>query len=107
MHPVWRIGAVLTVFLGLAACGDSAKKPATPPSAPIRMACTTPEEAWHKAEDVTKRLAEAVSAKRISEDDYRGFNATIGSGMRAWSEKQDLKGYCAALEKVVTDAGLQ
>ena len=111
MQTLWRTGAILTLFLGLilglGACGDSGKTPATPPSPPIRMACTTPEEAGHKAEDVTKRLAEALTAKRISEDDFRGYNATIGVGMRAWSEKQDLKGYCAALAKVVSDAGLE
>ena len=107
MQTVYRIGAILTVLLGLAACGDSAKKPAMPPSLPIRMACTTPEQAGHKAEDVTKKLAAALSSKRISEDDYRGYNATVGTGMRAWSESHDLKAYCAALEKVVADAALQ
>ena len=107
MQTFCRIGAILTVLLVLAGCGDSAKKPAMPPSPPIRMVCTTPEQAGHKAEDVTKKLAEALSSKRISEDDYRGYNATLGMGMRAWSESHDLKAYCAALEKVVGDAALQ
>ena len=107
MQTVWRTGLILSVCLGLVACGDSAKKPATPPSPPIHMVCTTPTQAGQKAQDVTKKLAEALTAKRINEDDFRGYNATLGVGMRAWSEKQDLKAYCAALEKVVTDAGLQ
>jgi hypothetical protein len=107
MQTLWRTGAILTLFLALAACGDSGKKPATPPSAPVRMACTTPEEAGHKAEDVTKKLTEALDAKRISYADYQGYNATLGVGRTAWSEKHDLKGYCDALAKVISDAGLQ
>ena len=107
MRNVWRAGAISTCLLGLAACDNSANKPATPPSPPIHMACVTPEQAAQKAADITRKLAEAVTAKRISEDDYRAHNVTFGAGLRAWSEKQDLKAYCAALDKVVKDAALQ
>lgn len=100
-----RTGSIL-LFLGLAGCGDSSK-PAALPSPPVHMACTTPDEAGLKAGDVTRKLAEALDAKRITYDDYRGFDATLGVGRRAWAEKQDLKAYCASLEKVVNDAGLQ
>lgn len=71
------------------------------------MACTTPEQAGQKATDLTTKLAEAVTAKRMSEDDYRVHNATLRAGLRAWGEKRDLKAYCAALDKVVSDAALQ
>ena len=107
MRNVWVLAAISAVFLGVAGCGDNGTKPPTPPSPPIHMACTTPEQAGQKAADVTKKLAEAVTAKRISQDDYNAHNATIGTGLRAWSEKQDLKAYCAALDKVVTDAALR
>jgi len=103
MRNFWAAGAISAVVLGLAACGDSSK----PPSPPIHMACTTIEQAGQKAADITKKLAEAVTAKRMSEDDYRAHNATLRAGLRAWGEKQDLKAYCAALEKIVNDAALQ
>ncbi len=106
MHKLWRAGVISTAFLALAACDNGAKQPTAPVSPPVRTACTTPEEAGHKMADITKKLAEALTAKRITEDDYRGYNATLGTGLRAWSEHQDLKGYCAALDKVVTDAAL-
>ena len=107
MRNAWVVGAILAAGLGLTACDDSSKKPpAPPPSPPIRMACTTPEQAAQKLTDITKKLAAAVTAKQISEDDYRAHNATIGVGLRAWSEKHDIKAYCAALDKVVSDAAL-
>lgn len=106
MRRVWALGCSAALFL--AACDNSTpQKPATPPSAPVRMACATPEQAGLKAADVTRKLSEAATAKRITEDEYRAFNAAMGEGLRAWAEKQDLKGYCAALDKIVTDAGLQ
>jgi hypothetical protein len=105
MRQLIRPGAIL-LFLGVAACGDSSK-PAPPPSAPIRMACTTPQEAGMKALDVTRKLTEALDAKRITADEFRAFDATLGVGRRAWSERQDLKAYCGSLEKVVQDAKLQ
>ena len=107
MRTVRIFGAISVGLLGLGACNDSTNKPATPPSPAIRMACTTPEQAAQKAADVTCKLSEALTAKRISEDDYRAYNATFGAGLRAWSEKQDLKAYCGALDKVVSDAALK
>lgn len=107
MQNVWRAGLISTVLLGLAACDNSPKKPVTPVGPPIRLACTTPDQAGQKAGDVTRKLAEALTAKRISEDDYRAHNATLNAGLRAWGEKKDLVAYCAALNKVVNDAALQ
>ena len=107
MRNVWAVGGISALVLALAACGDGSKPPAAPTSPPIHTACTTPEQAGQKATDVTKKLAEAVTAKRMSEDDYRVHNATLRAGLRAWGEKRDLKAYCAALEKIVNDAALQ
>ena len=107
MQNVWRAGAFSIVLLSLAGCDNSANKPATPPSPPIHVACTTPEQAGQKAKDITQKLGEAATAKRINDDDYRAYNTTLGMGYQAWSEKQDLKAYCAALDKVVNDAGLK
>jgi hypothetical protein len=104
MQKVWRAALISSVLLGIAACDN---KPATPPSPPIHMACTTPAQAGQKAQEITRKLGEAVTAKRISDDDYRAYNATLSTGLQAWGEKQDLKAYCAALDKVVSDAGLQ
>ncbi|MBI1213809.1 MAG: hypothetical protein GC190_20300 [Alphaproteobacteria bacterium] len=98
---------VLTALVVLAACDNGGNKASTPPSPPVSMACTTPAEAGKKAQDITRKLGEALSAKRISDDDFRAYTATLGTGLQAWSERQDLKGYCAALDKVVNDAGLQ
>lgn len=99
--------AILTAALSLAACGDPAPKQSAGASKPIRMVCTTPEQAGLKAQDITRKLAEARKAGAISQDEYVAFNATIGDGLRGWSERQDLKAYCAALDRVVQDANLQ
>lgn len=106
MRRVLPATLMAMILLGLAACDNGGNKAAAPPSPPVSMACTTPAEAGKKAQDITRKLGEALSAKRISEDDFRAYTATIGLGLQAWSEKQDLKAYCAALEKVVGDAGL-
>lgn len=106
MQKVSRAAVILTVLVGLAACDNSSNKP-PPASPPVSMACTTPAEAGKKAQDITRKLGEALSAKQISDDDYRALNLTLGSGFQAWSERQDLKAYCAALDKVVHDGGLK
>ena len=106
MRKVVPAALISTVLLGLAACDNSANKASTPASPPVRMACTTPEEAGKKAQDITRKLGEALTAKRITEDDYRALNVTLGNGFQAWSERQDLKAYCAALDKVVKDGWL-
>lgn len=103
--PLATLTAV--ILLGLTACDNGSNKAAAPPSPPVSMACTTPEEAGKKAQDITRKLGEALSAKRISDDDFRAYTATLGLGLQAWSEKQDLKAYCAALDKVVGDASLR
>jgi hypothetical protein len=107
MKRLWRAAAILVAVLGLASCDNSAKKPAAPPAAPIRMSCMNPQEAGLKARDITIRLGEELTAKRISDEDYRAFVATLNVGYQAWGERQDLKAYCAALDKVVNDAGLK
>lgn len=108
MQMVRRAALLSTALLGLAACDNGSNKPPGPPASPaISMACTTPVEAGKKAQDITRKLGEALTAKRITDDDYRALNVTLGSGYQAWSERQDLKAYCAALEKVVNDGGLR
>jgi hypothetical protein len=98
---------LLIAALALAACGDPAPKQSAGASKPIRMACTTPEQAGAKAQDITRKLAEARKAGTISQDEYVAYTSTLSDGLRAWAERQDLKAYCSTLERVVTDAGLQ
>jgi hypothetical protein len=98
---------VLLACLAVAGCGDSSQKQASVPSAPVKPACTTPEQAGMKAGDITRKLVEARKAGQITPDQYTALNNTMSNGFRAWAERQDLKAYCAALDKVVTDAGLK
>ena len=98
----------LLAMLALAACGES-----TPPqkaagtSPPVRLACTTPEQAGLKAGDVTRKLVEVKKAGKITQDEYDAYSLTMGQGLQAWSERQDLVAYCGALDRIVKDAGLQ
>jgi hypothetical protein len=102
-----RVSIVLA-FLAVAGCGDSAPpKKSAGSSPPIRTACTTPEQAGLKAGDVTRRLVEAKKAGKISQDQYDAYNVTMGQGLRAWSERDDLAAYCNALNRIVVDAALQ
>lgn len=103
-----RPSLVALALLSLAACGDSTpKKQSAGASAPIRMACTTPQQAGLKAQDITRKLSEARKQGTITQDEYIAFNNTMSGGLRAWSERQDLKAYCATLERIVQDADLQ
>lgn len=102
-----HLTAIIVTALALAACGDTTPKQSAGSSKPIRMACTTPEQAGFKAQDITRKLAEARKAGTISQDEYVAYTNTIGEGMAAWSERQDLRAYCAALARVVQDASLQ
>lgn len=101
-------GLILLAFLMMAGCGDG-----TPPtksagaSPPVRTACTTPEQAGLKAASVTRKLVEAKKTGKITQDQYDAYNNTMGQGLRAWSERDDLVAYCAALNRIVTDAALQ
>jgi len=99
--------AVCSVPLGLAACGESNPQGASGTSPPIRAACATPEQAGLKAQDITRKLVEARKTGAITQDQYVAFNTTMSNALLAWSEKQDLKAYCAALERIATDANLQ
>ena len=103
-----RLTAVLaaTTLLMLAACGDNAPQKSAGTSAPIRMACRTPQEAGMKAQDVTRKLVEAKKDGRLTPEQYVAFNNVMGDGLRAWSETENLTAYCATLQRVVTDAGL-
>lgn len=96
------------VLLALAGCGDSSPpKKSAGASPPVRTACTTPEQAGLKAGDVTRKLVEAKKTGKITQDQYDGFNNTMGQGLRAWSERNDLAAYCNALNRIVADAALQ
>ena len=96
--------------LALAACGESTpqgRQKSAGASPPMHLACTTPDQAGLKARDVTHKLVEAKKTGKITPDQYNAFNATMGQGLNAWSERQDLVAYCGALDRIVKDAGLQ
>jgi hypothetical protein len=94
--------------LALAGCGDSGKpKQSAGTSKPVRMACRTIDEAAMKAQDITRKLAEGRKQGTITQDEYIAYTNTVSDGLSAWAERQDLRGYCAALQRVVTDAGLK
>jgi hypothetical protein len=100
--------AVCLSLLALAACGDSApQQGSSGTSPPMRTACTTPEQAGAKAQDITGKLVEARKTGAITQDQYVAFNTTMSNALLAWSEKQDLKAYCAALNRIATDANLK
>lgn len=102
-----RFCVLIAACLAMAACDNSQpKQPAAGQSPPVRTACTTPEQAGLKAQDITHKLVEARKQGKITPDQYVVFNNTMSDGFRAWAERQDLKAYCAALNRVVTDAGL-
>jgi hypothetical protein len=101
---------LLAAFAALTACGENTpeqKQQSAGASPPIRLACTTPEQAGAKAQDVTRKLLEARKQGAITQDEYVAFNMTMSGGLRAWAEQQDLKSYCAALDRIVTDAQLE
>jgi hypothetical protein len=100
--------AVCLPLFALAACGESAPQQASSgTSPPMRTACTTPEQAGAKAQDITGKLVEARKTGAITQDQYVAFNTTMSNALLAWSEKQDLKAYCAALTRIATDANLK
>lgn len=107
MHCV-KVLSILALF-ALAACGESGpqNQKAAGASPPLRIACTTPEQAGLKAGDITRKLVEAKKSGKITQDQYDAYNTTMGQGLQAWSERQDLVAYCGALNRIVTDAGLQ
>ena len=96
----------ILALLALAACGESPpqQKAGSPP---LRIACTTPEQAGQKAGDITRTLVEAKKAGTITQDEYDAYNRTMGQGLQAWSERQDLAAYCNALNQIATGAGLK
>lgn len=95
--------AALIALVTLAACGEQAPKQSSPP---VRVACTTPEQAGQRAQDITHKLVEARKQGKITPDEYAALNNTMSNGFRDWAERQDLKSYCATLDRVVKDAGL-
>jgi len=101
-----HVVTAIVILTALAACGDSSKKQVTTRSQPVLVACTTPEQAGLKAADITRRLVEEKKAGTISADQYTAFNNTMSAGLQAWADRQDLKAYCAALDRVVKDAAL-
>ena len=97
----------LVVSVVLAACGDSTPPKSAGTSPPIRMACTTPEQAGLKAQDITRKLVEARKQGTITPEQYTAYNNTFSQGLSAWAETQNLPAYCATLDRIVKDAGLQ
>lgn len=93
----------VAALLALAACGEQASKQSSPP---VRLACTTPEQAGLKAKDITHKLVEARKAGKITPEEYAALNNTMSNGFRDWADRQDLKAYCAALDRIIKDAGL-
>ena len=102
-----RIALSMLATFALAACGESTPKQSAGTSKPVRMACRTIDEAGMKAQDIQRKLAEGRKQGTINQDEYVAYNNTVGEGLSAWSERQDLHAYCAALQRVVTDAGMQ
>lgn len=98
--------AVAVSLLALASCGESTPKTAGA-KPPVRLACATPEQAGLKAQDITGKLVEARKQGKITPDEYAALNDTMSNGFRDWAERQDLKAYCATLDRIVKDAGLQ
>ena len=96
----------ILVLFALAACGESTPQQKTG-SPPLRIACTTPEQAGLKAGDITRKLVEAKKTGTITQDQYDAYNTTMGQGLQAWSERQDLVAYCSALNQIATGAGLK
>ena len=104
MRPTTALTAM--TLLILTACGDNTPQKSAATSAPIRMACTTKEQAGLKAQDVTRKLVEARKDGRLTPDQYIAFNNIMSDGLRAWGETENLASYCATLQRVVTEAGL-
>lgn len=102
-----HVATAVFALTALAACGDASKKQNAGTSPPVRVACTTPEQAGLKAADITSRLVDQKKAGTISPEQYAALNNTLSQGLQAWSDHQDLKAYCAALDRVVQDAGLR
>ncbi len=101
-----RILVLTAIAVSLAACGDSQKKSAATQSPPVRKACTTPEQAGMKAADLTRKLIELKQQGTISAEEYASLNGMMSNGFRSWAEHQDLKAYCATLDRVTKSAGL-
>ena len=101
-----RFSVLLAACFVLAACDNSQPKQSAGQSPPVRTACTTPEQAGVKAQDITHKLVDARKQGKITPEQYAALNNTMSEGFRAWAERQDLKAYCAALNRVATDAGL-
>ncbi len=99
---------LLFAALALAGCGDSTpRRQSAGASKPVRVACTTPDQAGQKARDVTRKLAEARKQGTITQDEFVAYNTTLSDGFIAWSERQDLNAYCATLHRIVVDAALE
>ena len=103
---IHQFAIVLLTLATATGCGDQSSKQNTGSPA-VRMACTTPEQAGMKATDITRKLVEQKKQGTISQDQYTAFNVTLSQGLSAWAERQDLKAYCAALDRVVQDASLK
>lgn len=97
---------LLAVAATLSACGDPAKQSAKTESSPVRKSCTTPEQAGLKAADLTRKLVDLKKLGTITPEEYASLNGMMSSGFRAWADQQDLKAYCATLDRVSKSAGL-
>ena len=107
--PVAMRSSIIILVAALAtlsACGDSSKQQAASSSPPVKKSCTTPEQAGMKAADLTRKLVELRTQGTISAEEYSSLNGMMSNAFRAWAEQQDLKAYCAKLDRVSKSAGL-
>jgi hypothetical protein len=99
----------LLVLLSLAAipaCGEAPKKQSSSQQTTVRVPCTTPEQAGARAAEITRKLVERRRQDTLTADQYATYNSMMSAGFQAWAEKQDLKAYCATLDKVSREAAL-
>lgn len=101
-----RILLGLCSALTLAACGEAPKKQAATEDRPVTQPCTSPEQAGTKAAKITRELVERRKKSLMTDEEYARFNSMMSAAFQAWAETQDLKAYCAKLDKVATAAGL-
>jgi hypothetical protein len=108
---LWAIMKTRTILVllslsALVACGEAPKKQAATQEQQLRKPCTTPEQAGTRAAEITRKLVERRRADAITADQYAAYNNMMSAGFKSWAERQDLKAYCATLDRVSKEAAL-